>query len=461
MKIISLFFFVGFMQSAFAQQGILDSLFSKLDIEKNTDKRVDLINEFFANTAEVNPLLDLDNSQKILLHAQNNKDKISEVIALSNIGYDYRALGNTAKSFEYDLNALQLAIETGNEKSIGNAQLNLGHNYKDELNYTKALELYKSAAAISITKKDYLLQCWTFGNLADVYIWLNKPDSALPYAQKAYELCIQAHYMEYMPNILRELAEIHGKIGNKELALSYFNTGIKKAIEINSLRWLNSLYGSLGNFYFIINQPDSGFLYAKKAIDIVKNTPFSNKSIYASKLLLDIYENTNSDSAIKYFKIYKAANDSLFSSKTLQQTQAMKLENEMREKKLKEEKLSEEEQRRENIQLSFIAFGIITLLIMFLLLSRSFITNTKMIEFLGIIALLIVFEFLNLLLHPFLERVTHHSPILMLLALVCIAALLVPWHHKLEKWATAKLIEKNKQIRLAAAKKTVEQLEKA
>jgi len=39
-------------------------------------------------------------------------------------------------------------------------------------------------------------------------------------------------------------------------------------------------------------------------------------------------------------------------------------------------------------------------------------------------------------------------------------ALLVPLHHKVEKWATAKLVEKNKKIRLAAAKKTIEQLEK-
>ena len=48
--------------------------------------------------------------------------------------------------------------------------------------------------------------------------------------------------------------------------------------------------------------------------------------------------------------------------------------------------------------------------------------------------------------------------LLMLLALVCIAALLVPLHHKVEKWATTKLVEKNKQIRLAAAKKTIEEL---
>lgn len=89
----------------------------------------------------------------------------------------------------------------------------------------------------------------------------------------------------------------------------------------------------------------------------------------------------------------------------------------------------------------------------------TYLIHTKLIQFLGIVALLLVFEFLSLLLHPFLERITHHSPILMLLGLVCIAALLVPLHHKLEKWATPKLVEKNKRIRLAAAKKTIQELE--
>jgi len=150
----------------------------------------------------------------------------------------------------------------------------------------------------------------------------------------------------------------------------------------------------------------------------------------------------------------------LFNAKTVQQTQLLAFEENVRQQQLAEEKIKLEEQRKENIQFALIALGIISFIILFLLLSRSFITNAKMIEFFGVIALLIVFEFLNLLLHPFLERITHHSPILMLLALVCIAALLVPLHHRAEKWATQKLIEKNKQIRLDAAKRTIEKLEK-
>ena len=166
------------------------------------------------------------------------------------------------------------------------------------------------------------------------------------------------------------------------------------------------------------------------------------------------------DSAYYYSRMEAKLNTEIFSQNNVNKIQALAFNEQIRVMEDAAKKLAETEQRRQNIQFALIALGIITFIILFLLLSRSIITNTKLIEFLGVIALLIVFEFLNLLLHPFLERVTHHSPMLMLLALVCIAALLVPLHHRLEKWATAKLVEKNKQIRLAAAKKTIEQLER-
>ena len=122
-------------------------------------------------------------------------------------------------------------------------------------------------------------------------------------------------------------------------------------------------------------------------------------------------------------------------------------------------KSEEEQQRQQNIQFALIALGIVTFVILFLLLSRSIIVTEKWISFFGILGLLIVFEFINLLLHPFLEQVTHHSPLLMLMALVALASLLIPLHHRMEKWINEKMTEKNKKIRLEAAKKTIEQLE--
>ncbi|MCY7309998.1 MAG: hypothetical protein LH619_04400, partial [Chitinophagaceae bacterium] len=60
---------------------------------------------------------------------------------------------------------------------------------------------------------------------------------------------------------------------------------------------------------------------------------------------------------------------------------------------------------------------------------------------------------------PYLAHATNDSPVLMLLILIGIGALLVPLHHRLEKWITKVMVEKNKKIRLAAAKKTIATLE--
>ena len=58
-----------------------------------------------------------------------------------------------------------------------------------------------------------------------------------------------------------------------------------------------------------------------------------------------------------------------------------------------------------------------------------------------------------------LDRVTNHSPLLMLLAMVCIAGLLIPLHHRMEHLITSMLVSKNNRVRLEAAKKTIEELE--
>jgi hypothetical protein len=119
-----------------------------------------------------------------------------------------------------------------------------------------------------------------------------------------------------------------------------------------------------------------------------------------------------------------------------------------------------EDERQQNIQYALIALGIIIFITIFLLLSRTIIVNEKLISFFAILGLLLIFEFINLLIHPWLAHFTHESPVLMLLALVAIAALLIPLHHRLEHWVKGQMIEKNKAIRLALARKAIEQLEK-
>ena len=104
---------------------------------------------------------------------------------------------------------------------------------------------------------------------------------------------------------------------------------------------------------------------------------------------------------------------------------------------------------------------VITLGIFLLIFSRTAVVGAKAIKNLSLIALLLFFEFINLLLHPFLDRITNHSPILMLLCMAAIAGLLIPLHHRMEKLITNMLVSKNNRVRLEAARKTIEELEGA
>jgi tetratricopeptide (TPR) repeat protein len=297
--------------------------------------------------------------------------------------------------------------------------------------------------------------------MGTIYLAMGKIDSALVYTQKAYEMAIKSGINYWLTSTYLQFGSIHAAMKNSSLALNYWNLALNEANRIGSPKFVSTAYNAIAQFYYASNQSDSAKLYATRAISSVNNTAFYTLNVDPAKLLLNIYRNSNVDSAFKYSEIYRTANDSLFNIRTLQQAQLMAVEEEARLAELKYEEEKSDEARKTNLEYTFIAIGIVSFFMIFLVFSRSYITNPKIIEFLSVIALLIVFEFFNLLIHPLLEKVTHHSPVLMLLALVLLAALLIPLHHKLEHWAVHKLIEKNKQSRLEAAKKTIEQLEKS
>jgi hypothetical protein len=81
--------------------------------------------------------------------------------------------------------------------------------------------------------------------------------------------------------------------------------------------------------------------------------------------------------------------------------------------------------------------------------------KSRTIEFLGVLSLLFVFEFIVLFAHPYIGRWTHESPILMLMIFVAIATILVPLHHRSENWIKKRLAAKPKlKLQIEPARKT-------
>ncbi|MEO7446479.1 MAG: hypothetical protein ABIT96_01650 [Ferruginibacter sp.] len=334
--------------------------------------------------------------------------------------------------------------------------------YGQAKDHYKGFSYSKKAIALAETVDPNNFLSIACNDLGVSYSLAGIPDSGLFYAQKAVAIDSQNKDTFRISTSLSTLAENYMAAGEYEIALSFLRKSsiYQKAILDDEINYsLAYLYNDFAQAFLGLNKYDSVNYYANKSIQVSQLLGYKDQLLRSYVYQYKSFDNIHkADSLTKYLLLAMTAKDSLYSMEKTRSTEALNFSEQIRRQELETEMSKVEEKRRGNIQYALLGFGIISILITFLLLSRSFITNLKLIEILGVIALLIVFEFLNLLLHPFLEKVTNHNPVLMLLGLVCIAALLVPLHHKLEHWATHKLVEKNKKIRLAAAKKTIQSL---
>jgi hypothetical protein len=204
---------------------------------------------------------------------------------------------------------------------------------------------------------------------------------------------------------------------------------------------------------------DSALMYSEKALAIGKKVGEPKFLQQCYDQIAHLYKGRDNNKSAEYFELATGLRDSLFSVQKKKEIANLTYNEEERQRELTAASLKTKEVRKQNLQYSAMALGLVVFVLLFLLLSHSVIVNQQFIKFLGILALLIVFEFINLFIHPYLEKITNHSPLLILAIMVGVAALLIPVHHRMEKWVTQRLVEKNKKIRLAAAKKTIAKLE--
>jgi hypothetical protein len=249
-------------------------------------------------------------------------------------------------------------------------------------------------------------------------------------------------------------------LGEIELAESYFEKSISYSTTHINPEALSTAAAHFCRMLLSQNRISEAKHYGVVGINAAITSGKKRQAIDNAEILHKLYDmQKETDSGYFYLKLATAYRDSIFTEQKNFQLQDVIFSQQLHQKEVALEKEKEEAQRKNNLQYAAIALGVVTFVILFFMLSHSIIANQRLIKFLGILALLIVFEFLNLLLHPLLDKITNHQPVLMLLAMVCIAALLIPLHHKLEHWITHKMVEKNKKIRLAAAKKTIATLE--
>jgi hypothetical protein len=465
-KTITLFCIIASVQVVFSQNSNVrrDSLYQILNKAQTPAHQLRAwvsISENYAYVGQPDSMI-YANEQILKIATDSHQDSLLAKAYLGIANY-FGQISDYKQALDYQFKSLSLAEKAQSDFDIWLASKETGVTFKRLKNYNEALRYLKKSEFF--LKKTSLINSEshnrTYTHFAEVFLGLGQPDSALRYIQLTNEVTSKDKDAYGYARVLYIFGSVYKTKGDIDLAESYY----KKCISFSDAGNIYAPYvnatADYGQYLFDAKQYNSSKEYALNSFNKAAQAKNKAAMINAAALLRKVYYAIGQkDSSYYYSDVKDAYSDSVFNEQQRNQIQNLSFSQQLKEKEEQARLSEEEQQRKQNIQYALLALGIITFVIVFLMLSRKHITNTKLIQFLGVVALLLVFEFLNLLLHPFLERITHHSPVLMLLALVCIAALLVPLHHKLEKWATHKLVEKNKAIRLAAAKKTIEELEK-
>ena len=450
--------------AATAQNKYADSLKTLIEKTSRPIEKFDLLNKlgeglFSSGSVKVDSAFCF----KLLSIAQDLKNDSLLAISYNWIGNYFSWTSDFNRALEFFLKGVPLAEKSGDKRRLSSLYIDISiiHNYAGNTG-----EEFKYINLARRNLPDPSSRAYPFMNvqvkslLARYYLLNNQLDSALHYTQaiKEINLGLKSYFFDAMSNSFS--AGVYEKMGDIALAEVFHKKAVATEDSIGRFFPWNSPRNLYIDFLIRQNNLPLAKSVALKSLAIGKEIRNNELGLTSAGQLQNIYNKIGKpDSAYHFSRMETAYRDSVFSQEKIYRIQSMAFAEQLR---LRDEELKEikaEQERQRQIQYLFIGIGIIAVVIVFLLLSHSIIVNESVIKFIGIIGLLVVFEFINLLIHPALERITHHSPVLMLLILVCIAALLVPLHHKLEKWVTHKMVQKNMRIRLAAAKRTIEKLE--
>jgi ABC-type uncharacterized transport system fused permease/ATPase subunit len=144
------------------------------------------------------------------------------------------------------------------------------------------------------------------------------------------------------------------------------------------------------------------------------------------------------DSAYKYNKLASATKDSMHIEEQMKEVQSLKYKEQSYQQDQEIKKAAEKKERKDNLQFLGIAIFIITLFAVLILLSRRK-SKPRALQYLGLVGLLLLFEFVTIFLHPFIAKFSSYTPVFILIISVAVAFLLAPIHTRLTDWVQNKL----------------------
>lgn len=438
-KLIVFIFFI-LPAGLLAQRNIVDSLYQVLGKENIDTNRINLMCDIGYESRVFDPEKALSITNEALSLANRKKYAKGQSRALGVMATIFSKLGNYPRALEFNLQRLKLVEKTNDKESLAGVLINIAAVYVYQEEYAKALTYYQKADSVielhNIADYKYNIAI----NTGDVYNKLNLNDSAYYYFNKSLTIARQMKDDYYAGISMIGLGHSYLKTENFLLSMANYKSGLEYIKAANDDDLFCEATLGLATLYKKLNQTDSAIFYAKQSFYMAEKDGFLPRHLAAVEFLATAYKDVkNIDSSFYYLNYVQNLNDTLNSKARIRESQILSSNEQLRQLEIAENIQKAKKERKQQLQLLFIAIFIPGFFLITLLLSRIKL-HVKLIKVLGVLSLLILFEYLTLLLHPYVAELTHHTPIYEMLIFVSIAAILIPTHHRVEglliKWLT-------------------------
>lgn len=176
-----------------------------------------------------------------------------------------RRLYHMKDAMQSFLKALLFLQGSGNDEQLYRVNTWLGVVCLNQEEYEGKMRYSKEALKAALRMDNLFYKNLALCDIATGYYFLNRLDSALYYAQAAYDAAIADSLPSQLPHVYTDLGSIYAKMGENGKALEYIDKAIGLRPRKDTLAILG-LYADKVDLFGKLGQYDSAYHYFRKAV---------------------------------------------------------------------------------------------------------------------------------------------------------------------------------------------------
>ena len=465
----------------YAQSNKPDSLLQVLNTAKHDTTKIKALNTLAKKFITSKPDTALVLAQQALELSQAADWQQGLISSWHNIGYVHYVQSNYPAALKSWTKTLELREQEGDRKGMAASYNNIGIIYMNQSSYPQALEYYFKSLKIYKQLGDKQDMAYSYNNIGIIYRHQSSYPQALEYYFKALKMFehlgdkkgMAASYTNIgsLYTALYEQGDNLERVGSwaAENPGQLLDTGLYyqfKAIELEkelSDEWtMTHTLSGIGSIYIQKKDYDAAIKHYQQAALLADSIGALKQGSEAHSGLAECYEQLgNYKLSLEHSKQYTTLKDTVFNEEKSKEIGRLEARHEMEMAEIKRKQEEEEQarileqqtQRRHLLQYSGIFIFIIGIFAILLFSGIALNIPVRVAKSGVFFTFLLVFEFVLVLIDPYIEQWVGGEPAYMLMVNVALAGLFLPLHNfavsKLEQrlFKTRKRkLEKKKRI---------------